>query len=271
MKFTPAFSALVLSAVLMASSRAAPSALHVELDVEFSTDVTGGDGDGVAVITRVIQFQNSTGPDNLHPPTPMPLATFENCQPGQVDSINMAVDFAKRYVDNAIAALNTAGAGTSARYKTWFGAPNGLRLNTVKRIYADIKFNDMAQWKFICKPQCPINPPQPGWHIEAHVDHDVYGVVSLCPPFFQLPFAGAHSQASALVHEASHFDKNGFAKDDAYGFADCEAWAKENPQWAINNAGNIEFFASNPNEDKPRIGAGYDSPGAGRAQNVLGY
>ncbi|KAI0763517.1 hypothetical protein BD413DRAFT_616386 [Trametes elegans] len=262
MKFIPTLSALVFSAVAMA--RAAPSVLRVEVEVSADT------AEDVEVITPVVQSQNDTGlfPD----PGLQTLATFEDCQADQIDSIQIAVGFAKAYVNNAISALNSDGAGTSERYETWFGAPSPLRLNTVKRIYEDIKFNDMAQWKFVCRPECPIKPPKPGWHIEAHVDHDVYGVVSLCPPFFQLPTVGSHSQASALVHEASHFDKNGFAKDDARGFAECEEWARENPQWAINNAGNIEFFASNPNNDRPTVLAGSRyGVGKGRAQNVLGY
>lgn len=48
-----------------------------------------------------------------------------------------------------------------------------------------------------------------------------------------------------LVHEASHFKANGGTKDYVYGMEKCKRMARNNPDNAVNNADNYEYFAQN--------------------------
>lgn len=53
---------------------------------------------------------------------------------------------------------------------------------------------------------------------------------------------GADSRAGTIVHENSHFDKNGGTRDYAYGEGDAQSLAKNDPDTAIQNADNYEYL-----------------------------
>jgi peptidyl-Lys metalloendopeptidase len=69
--------------------------------------------------------------------------------------------------------------------------------------------------------------------------------VYLCGAFWNAPTTGSDSKAGTIVHESSHFTKNGGTDDYAYGEQDCQALAKNNQNQAINNADSHEYFAEN--------------------------
>ncbi|KAI0681659.1 lysine-specific metallo-endopeptidase, partial [Cerioporus squamosus] len=56
---------------------------------------------------------------------------------------------------------------------------------------------------------------------------------------------GTDSRAGTLVHESSHFTKNGGTQDYVYGQSSAKSLAKSNPSEAIFNADNHEYFAEN--------------------------
>ncbi|CAG8768261.1 1933_t:CDS:1, partial [Acaulospora colombiana] len=57
--------------------------------------------------------------------------------------------------------------------------------------------------------------------------------------------SGTDSKAGTIVHEASHFTKNGGTDDIRYGQRDCRELASSDPDTAIKNADSHEFFAEN--------------------------
>jgi len=79
----------------------------------------------------------------------------------------------------------------------------------------------------------------------SHPDPDNFGTIYLCGAFFKSPLVGTDSMTGTLIHEASHFDKNGGTRDYAYGQADCKDLAESEPETAIVNADSHEYFAEN--------------------------
>ena len=61
-------------------------------------------------------------------------------------------------------------------------------------------------------------------------------------------------KAGTLIHEASHFIRNGGTEDYAYGQSAARALARTNSNLAIFNADSHEYFAENsPAECKPEL------------------
>jgi len=52
-------------------------------------------------------------------------------------------------------------------------------------------------------------------------------------------------QGGTLVHESSHFTKNGATDDHVYGQSACKSLAQSNPAMAVDNADSHEYFAEN--------------------------
>jgi peptidyl-Lys metalloendopeptidase len=75
-----------------------------------------------------------------------------------------------------------------------------------------------------------------------------YGTVYFCGAFWNAPNTDANSRAGTIVHESSHFTKNGGTDDFAYGHEDCEALAQSDQNKAINNADSHKYFAENDPE-----------------------
>lgn len=78
-----------------------------------------------------------------------------------------------------------------------------------------------------------------------HVVRRSFGYVTLCSLFWSAPATGTDSKAGTLIHESSHFTKNGGTDDIAYGQTKAKALAKSSPAQAINNADSHEYFAEN--------------------------
>ncbi len=62
----------------------------------------------------------------------------------------------------------------------------------------------------------------------------------LCSKFWTRPFRGADSQVGTLIHELSH--AYAYTNDDKYGKPLCLRYAQTNPNLAIRNADNIEYY-----------------------------
>lgn len=67
--------------------------------------------------------------------------------------------------------------------------------------------------------------------------------VYLCNIFWLAPPVNRDSQAGTLVHEVSHFDVVAATDDFVYGENLAKNLALTNPDQAINNADNHEYFA----------------------------
>ena len=71
------------------------------------------------------------------------------------------------------------------------------------------------------------------------------GTVYLCGAFWDAPTTGTDSKGGTLVHESSHFTDNGGTEDYVYGQSSAKSLASSDPDEAVYNADNHEYFAEN--------------------------
>jgi hypothetical protein len=65
------------------------------------------------------------------------------------------------------------------------------------------------------------------------------------PRLWSAPRTGTDSRAGTLIHEVSHFNVVAGTDDIVYGQAGAKSLAASDPNGAINNADNHEYFAEN--------------------------
>jgi len=186
-----------------------------------------------------ITFKSNGRPTKRPTPTPTPppsgLNTFNACTTDQQTIIASARDKATTYSEDSLSYLNAKKTGD--RYTTWFGVYDLTRYNTVTTHFDAITsaFNNVTI-NFDCKCKQPyyayVYPNQP---------YNIY----LCKVFWQAPPAGTDSQAGTLIHEMSHFDVVASTDDFVYGQTGAMNLAITNPNDAVNNADNHEYFAEN--------------------------
>ncbi len=126
---------------------------------------------------------------------------------------------------------------TGPRYTTWFGTVTDSRYNTVTSHFASIgNAMDTASVTFDCgckkKYYAYVYPNQP---------YKIY----LCSVYWGAPALGTDSQAGTLVHEMSHFYVVASTDDYVYGQSGAKSLAISNPDNAVKNADNHEYFAEN--------------------------
>jgi peptidyl-Lys metalloendopeptidase len=69
--------------------------------------------------------------------------------------------------------------------------------------------------------------------------------IYLCKVFWQAPLTGTDSKAGTLIHEMSHFTVVAGTDDYVYGQTNAKNLAISDPNKAIDNADNHEYFAEN--------------------------
>ncbi|KAI0367162.1 Metalloprotease [Pilatotrama ljubarskyi] len=173
----------------------------------------------------------SRGATTLRPDT-------KDCEDWQEAALHSAVPHAKQYIADALDALAREGY-KSDDYKRWFGSPSEHRLSTVASHFEALTGNNFTEFTFVCN--APLCRSRPG--IFAFVYPDEYGTVHVCDTFFRSPVGGPDSRASTLVHESSHFTRNGGTLDHVYGQALSQELARGYPQLAVMNADNHEYFS----------------------------
>jgi len=169
-------------------------------------------------------------------PAELKRATFVGCSSTQQSQLNTAASSAQSYAAGAssYAASHTA---ATARYTTWFGAYTASRHSTVASHYSLISGNSFSGYKFDCT--CTDSGTY------AYVYPDTFGTVYLCGAFWAAPNTGTDSRAGTLIHESSHFTRNGGTDDYVYGQSAAKSLAISNPNNAVFNADNHEYFAEN--------------------------
>jgi peptidyl-Lys metalloendopeptidase len=69
--------------------------------------------------------------------------------------------------------------------------------------------------------------------------------IFVCKAFWTAPATGTDSKAGTLVHEMSHFNVTAGTDDHVYGQTAAKSLAASDPDAAIDNADNHEYFAEN--------------------------
>ncbi|KAL0566820.1 hypothetical protein V5O48_015184 [Marasmius crinis-equi] len=160
---------------------------------------------------------------------------FAGCNDDQISQVFEAIPAVQKYASSALKYLQST--GNTERYTTWFGQLTKERHDTVTDHYTKLSGNDFPEFVYNC--ECS----QPG--VFAYVVPDDFGVVHLCDAFWTAPVSGTDSKGGTILHESSHFTKNGGTDDHAYGHSACQTLAQSDPDQAIDNADSHEYFAEN--------------------------
>jgi peptidyl-Lys metalloendopeptidase len=161
--------------------------------------------------------------------------SYVKCTTTEQSLLTAARTQASTYSADASSYLN---AGTlDSRYTTWFGYYNTLRYGTVTSHFNSI-LNAMntADITFDCKCRKKYY---------AYVYANKPYVIHLCRVYWTAPPTGTDSQAGTLIHEMSHFNTVAGTNDWVYGQSGAMSLAITDPQEAVTNADNHEYFAEN--------------------------
>lgn len=170
------------------------------------------------------------------PPPPLPGGnSFDTCTASQQAEATTARTEATTYSSDALGYLTAK--LTGARYTTWFGTYNLTRYSTVTNHFNSLtNAFTTAGITYHCACKQPyyayVYPNQP---------YNIY----LCKYFWLAPMTGTDSKAGTLIHEMSHFYVVASTEDYVYGQSGAKNLAITNPDQAIMNADNHEYFAEN--------------------------
>ncbi|KAL1951282.1 hypothetical protein VTO73DRAFT_431 [Trametes versicolor] len=162
--------------------------------------------------------------------------TYVGCSTSQKSALTTAAPNALTYATNAKSYL-TANTAATTRYTTWFGAYTTARHSTVLSHFTNLAGNSYSTFTYDCT--CTDSG------VYAFVDPSDFGYITLCGAFWDAPATGTDSKAGTLIHESSHFTKNGGTDDVVYGQSAAKSLAKSSPAQAITNADSHEYFAEN--------------------------
>ncbi len=161
--------------------------------------------------------------------------SYVKCTAAQQATLTNARVQASTYSADAFSYLKAE--ELDSRYITWFGTYNTSRYSTVTDHFAHISnAMDTAAVTFNCG--CKKN-------YYAYVYPTRPYVIYLCRVFWKAPLAGTDSQGGTLIHEMSHFNTVAGTNDYVYGQAGAMNLATTDPDEAINNADNHEYFGEN--------------------------
>jgi len=181
---------------------------------------------------------------------------FNGCTQARIHKLNLAHNAAIVIAQQASTAMNNAFPNTSAdRYRVWFGAADSGRQSTVtthfNNIYSALDTKNIA---FDCTCTDPYFA-----YVYASQPYTIY----LCSAFWSANLNGTDSQAGTLVHEMAHFTVIAGTDDYAYGHTAAKNLASTNPNNAIFNSDNHEYFAENVPYLAMTSSVGVDSDGDG--------
>lgn len=163
--------------------------------------------------------------------------TFVGCSSSQITGAGDAVVQARVYSENGKGYLNAGTVGS--RYTTWFGAYTSSRYGTAQQHFTAIDAAlDQSNGQVTINCGCNQNyyayvyPTQP---------YQIY----VCRAFWSAPLTGTDSKAGTLIHETSHFNNVAGTDDIVYGQSGARNLAASDPDSALDNADNHEYFAEN--------------------------
>lgn len=163
--------------------------------------------------------------------------TYKGCTTSRIDTAGQAVNAARNYAENGKGYLN---AGTTGpRYTTWFGAYTSSRYSTARQHFVSIDTAlDQNNGQITINCGCNQN-------YYAYVYPNRPYEIFVCRAFWSAPLVGTDSKAGTLIHETSHFTVVAGTDDIVYGQSGAKSLALSDPNGALNNADNHEYFAEN--------------------------
>ena len=190
--------------------------------------------------TPVTQLKGS-GPSTQGKPgsggTVVNGVTFIGCDATQISNAGNAVVQSRLYTEDAKGYLNGGAAG--GRYTTWFGAYTSARYSTAKSHFVSIdSAMDQSGGQVAIDCTCKQS-------YYAFVYPDKPYQIHVCKAFWTAPMTGTDSKAGTLIHEMSHFNVTAGTNDWVYGQTGAKNLAISNPDQALDNADNHEYFGEN--------------------------
>jgi len=175
--------------------------------------------------TKKVSYQKVTG-------------DFSGCSYSERLILDDAHDNAILMARESLNTINASSANISAdRYHTWFGSKDFQRHATVKSHLNNIyQALDTEKITFDCSCQEDVY---------AYVyDTEPYKMY-ICNSFWSASTTGIDSQSGTIIHEMAHFNIIANTEDYAYGQTNAKILAISNPNNAIFNSDNHEYFAEN--------------------------
>jgi peptidyl-Lys metalloendopeptidase len=162
---------------------------------------------------------------------------YAACSSTQITGAAAGLAQARVYTEDGKNYLNANKQGP--RYTTWFGAITSTRYSTAKSHFTSIDAAmDQSNNNIIIDCSCKqsyyayVYPTQP---------YRIY----VCNAFWSAPTAGTDSKGGTLVHEMSHFNVTAATDDHVYGQSAAKNLAITDPDSALDNADNHEYFGEN--------------------------
>lgn len=168
--------------------------------------------------------------------------SYVGCTTDRQDQLGNAVIAARQYAENAKGYLNSAAAGP--RYTSWFGAYNSTRYATAQQHFVNIDAamdQNNGQLTLNCNCTHVPNPANTYAYVFPSEHYQIY----LCGQFWAASLLGTDSKAGTLIHETSHFNIVAGTDDHVYGQSGANNLANTDPNLAVDNADNHEYFAEN--------------------------
>lgn len=166
---------------------------------------------------------------------------FAECSASEQSLLQSALLSAENIARNSVIALgslNVAQRASSPRYLEWFGQYSETRFNIVRTGYDNLLSSlENTQIDFVCG--CTRE------QTFAFINRTRPFEINLCPVFWSTTENGRDSRAGTIVHELSHFNEVIGTFDFQYGQTDSRQLAIDNPDQAVFNADNYEYFAEN--------------------------
>lgn len=163
--------------------------------------------------------------------------SYKSCSTTQISTAGQAVNAARNYSENAKGYLNAGTVGS--RYTSWFGAYTSTRYATARQHFAAID-SAIDQNGGQVTINCGCNQSY-----YAYVYPTRPYEIFVCRAFWSAPLTGTDSKGGTLIHEMSHFNAVAGTDDHVYGQSGARNLAASNPDQALDNADNHEYFAEN--------------------------
>ncbi|MFP5285099.1 MAG: M35 family metallo-endopeptidase, partial [Thermoanaerobaculia bacterium] len=176
-------------------------------------------------------------PEVSAPTVAAPEPGFINCSDGQKNTVRQALADAEKGAQIALENLQKNACSGNDTYKTWFGACDSTRYQTVTNKVSAIKSTlNTKTMTFNCAP--PSNCDGTIAYVYKYSPYTIY----LCGAYWNLGDKGYDTKAGTIVHEVSHFAVVADTSDYAYGTSACKTLAQNDPNKAIANADSYEYF-----------------------------
>ncbi len=191
----------------------------------------------------VSEMQSNSLSLDVHPSIERRILTpaYNNCSVQEQSDILAATEVAEQLTTTAVQDLNGLAVDErsgSPRYSTWFGSYTEARFD---RVVSNFESLETALQNETMRFDCGCDESGTYAYVYPSRPYDIF----LCPEFRRANVDGTDSRAGTIIHELSHFTVLADTDDHVYSQRGAQSLANSDPDKAIGNADNHEYFAEN--------------------------